>query len=52
MEAVHGAATVGEEVAVKSSEEDGAMQWRVVDAVQWRRRCFPLLAALLSYDRD
>jgi hypothetical protein len=29
------AATVGDEVAVKSGEEDGAMQWR--------RRCFPSL---------
>jgi hypothetical protein len=29
------AATIGEEVAVKSDEEDGVMQWR--------RRCFPSL---------
>jgi hypothetical protein len=32
--------------------EKKAMQWRVVDAVQWRRRCFSSLAAPLSCDRD
>jgi hypothetical protein len=29
-----------------------AMQWRLVDAVQWRRRCFLSLAAPLCCDRD